>query len=651
MRAKSNSEISSLLRKKDNTFSKKMYFGAIPKEMATDILRETGINVAGYNCSISGNEIRKILKKHGDEKQEKLQGQRAIIDDDFLSIPRLLETAETIRLSEETYEGKPAIIFTSKVNGEISVVAVVSNKHLDLFVQTMYAKNKKGNLATPTVVQATVFTPEAPRGTVSTGTITQPEDSVNQYSDSRKAEDGAKFSIKETEDGRKYVQVDRDILAGVPREEWPKIVRKNMREKFTFVMRGENRIAINQKTRRELTESRDSKRMRSKTNSPHYADKYRASDVLDELVLAVDRYEKEPKSHERRDNIDHFWRGKISIAIEERMYNVDVLVGETTDGNLLLYDVERWRWQKENERRVDQVSVKIPDSHGGSSANTITQPEDFVNQYSDSRKAEDGAKYSISERFYDEFDAWRKEPSNDAVFVLGSTSDVLQGLGAMENDVYMYSEKVNTILHDHPEMTHSEIRRIPEILENPTLILKSQNVGRNAEQNTRLVIFGTIKAQNGQPVMAILDLRPVENKLVIDDMQKTVSAYTKTTNPVDFIKKSEVLYADKKKTTRLLRTIGFQMPIELQKSGFIGSISYEGQKVKMQGDRFRNVFSEDSVNAYSAMERDANELIAENEKLKRMVETLKARMTTKKLYLSIEPHCVFTLGSIQVTRL
>ena len=92
--------------------------------------------------------------------------------------------------------------------------------------------------------------------------------------------------------------------------------------------------------------------------------------------------------------------------------------------------------------------------------------------------------------------------------------------------------------------------------------------------------------------MSVLDLRPSENHLVIDDLQKVTSAYTKTTDPVNFIKESDVLYVEKNKATSLLRTIGFHMPIELLKSGFIGNISYKGQNVNIIGEKFSKIISD-----------------------------------------------------------
>ena len=223
-------------------------------------------------------------------------------------------------------------------------------------------------------------------------------------------------------------------------------------------------------------------------------------------------------------------------------------------------------------------------------------------------------KYEIRSEYSNEISAWEKDGKpNGETFILGSTGDILQGLGAIESDIYMSSDKINEILDTHSEMTVDEIKKIPQILENPVLVLKSRNVRRNEKNNTRLVVFGNIKAQDGRPILSVLDLRPREKNLVIDDMQKVTSAYTKDNNPVDFIKESLVLYVDKKRTTKLLRTIGFQMPIELQLNGYIGSISYKGQNVNINGEEFSNIFTENvNTNDEKFQDRDVNTTINES---------------------------------------
>lgn len=201
-------------------------------------------------------------------------------------------------------------------------------------------------------------------------------------------------------------------------------------------------------------------------------------------------------------------------------------------------------------------------------------------------------KYSIDPSYAQDIDEWNRDGRNSReIFVLGSTAEALQRLGARENDIYMKGDKISLILEQHPEMTLNEIKRIPEILDDPILVLSSRNKGRAGSQNTRLVLFGSVKAQDGRPVLCVLDLQPVENRIVIQDMQKATSAYTKDNDPVGFVRNSEVLYTseNKKRTTALLRTLGFQMPSELQRYGSMGSISYHGQNVKMEGVPFTEI--------------------------------------------------------------
>ena len=223
-------------------------------------------------------------------------------------------------------------------------------------------------------------------------------------------------------------------------------------------------------------------------------------------------------------------------------------------------------------------------------------------------------RYSIDASYERDIEAWDEAGRRSGeVFTLGSTGPVLQGLGAIESDIYINGDKISAILAKHPEMTISEIQRLPEILEDPVLVMKSRNVGRGRQKNTRLVIFGTVKAQNGQPVMAVLDLRPVENGFLLDDMQKVNSTYTRN-HGSNFIQNSEILYADKKRTIPLLRNVGFTRPasllrngsgknrgdsspdrlahtgsISLLRSGFTGSISYNGQNVNLSGADFSSV--------------------------------------------------------------
>ena len=165
-----------------------------------------------------------------------------------------------------------------------------------------------------------------------------------------------------------------------------------------------------------------------------------------------------------------------------------------------------------------------------------------VGRSGESRQSEQkNVKYDINRSFARDVQEWYQNDRDENIYLtLGSTGPVLQGLGAIESDIYMDSDKVKTILQTHPEMTVNEIKRIPEILEDPVLILKSQNNVRSQYGNTRLVVFGSVKATDGRYIMCVFDLRPTENGFLIDDMQKVSSSYTKDRDPVKFVSDSKV---------------------------------------------------------------------------------------------------------------
>ena len=247
-------------------------------------------------------------------------------------------------------------------------------------------------------------------------------------------------------------------------------------------------------------------------------------------------------------------------------------------------------------------------------------------QEAEQKAASDRVQYakrevSQEQQYKDAISKWYSEgmPAGE-VFIVGTTSDIVQGLGAMEADIYINGDKIKTILETHPEITIEEIKKIPRILENPILVLASKNA-ENAKVNSRMVLFGNVKGTNNLPMLSVLDLKPFEGKIRIDDMQKVVSAYTKTgIQRVEFVRDSQVMYVDKKRATSLLSSIGFYSPIELNDSGFIGNISYNGPKVKLEGKPFSEVFSEDeSVVRYSERIKPEMDLAETIEQTKGMI--------------------------------
>lgn len=230
-----------------------------------------------------------------------------------------------------------------------------------------------------------------------------------------------------------------------------------------------------------------------------------------------------------------------------------------------------------------------------------------VQQSGQKNNTTDGAKHSINPDFSEEVErAYKDGTIKNKTFILGETSDILQALGARENSIYMNGDKIITILSEHPEMSIDTIKNIPKLIDNPVLILRSKN---KVDNNSRVVLFGRYNAENGKPMLAVIDLMPKEDKLVINNMQKLVSSYSKTkninknTNFEDeikyFFEHSEVMYVteNKKIAKNLIGRVGFVMPTELRHFGYVGNISYEKRKVKLTGMPFTEVFSYDEKGA------------------------------------------------------
>lgn len=246
----------------------------------------------------------------------------------------------------------------------------------------------------------------------------------------------------------------------------------------------------------------------------------------------------------------------------------------------------------------------------GAPWNELADSESDAGESVNNRYSEDEPeRYSVDEEYAAELELWNRDgrPGGE-VFVLGSTGEALQGLGAMEQDIYLRSEKINAILDAHPEMTLSEIKRIPEILDDPVLIAKSAGEGRGG-RNSRLTIMGSLRAQNGKPIMAVLDLRPIEGRLLVNDMQKINSAYTRS-NAANYLRRSEILFADEKRTIPLLRSAGLTIASQrLLRHGSMGSITYSGNDVNIEGVPFDEVVGAAQPERYSVDETTDKEVV------------------------------------------
>lgn len=216
-------------------------------------------------------------------------------------------------------------------------------------------------------------------------------------------------------------------------------------------------------------------------------------------------------------------------------------------------------------RQLEQVKKAFEDAYRSAGRSETTK-----------NTAENGGvKYSISETFESDIDAW--DGKSHKTFTVGETSDVLKSLGVKDSSIVWHSEKVSRIMQKHPEMTKSVIKQVPQILENPVIVLESK------QSDSRLVMFGTITDTAGNPVTAILELQPTSKGGQILDMNVIASAYGKN-NAKNLVQKSGLVYLDTnvKRTRNWMQGVGLQLPADTSILGSVGSITYQDGKVKIE---------------------------------------------------------------------
>ena len=126
-------------------------------------------------------------------------------------------------------------------------------------------------------------------------------------------------------------------------------------------------------------------------------------------------------------------------------------------------------------------------------------------------------------------------------------------------NIVIDKSKLLKIIHKHSSLDESIIKQIPNILDNPILILKSVSV------KGRIVVFGETFDINNKPIMLALELNPRENERSIDKVYKVASAYPKA-NLTGIQKwlndKDNILYIDKReRTIKWLSELNLHLPM------------------------------------------------------------------------------------------
>lgn len=175
------------------TSNNKMLFGKVSDEIATTISKKFGINIDDYSISLKGDNVRKIMKDHGNPETESKRGQIAVTKSDFDYIDDIILEPDNIYLSGKTSSGKPSITFEKNIDNKYTLVEFVSDKNHTLEVQTMYKNKKKNSPTADNTLKSLFLTSETDSGSSSSANnVSQPNNNV-------KSNTSTKYSISNIE--------------------------------------------------------------------------------------------------------------------------------------------------------------------------------------------------------------------------------------------------------------------------------------------------------------------------------------------------------------------------------------------------------------------------------------------------------------------
>ena len=199
-----------------------------------------------------------------------------------------------------------------------------------------------------------------------------------------------RFSVEKTDDGRAVAVVDDDILSGIDTQTWDKTKKAQAKAAakaalLTFkdgIQVNGIDYKVNRTSRREYTRSEDTERL-YREDKAAFADKMRAAANADDIITATTDWTRDGTiTHPRTDSFVDFAHGNVLIQSGNNQYDARVVVGITSGGEYVFYDVvdmEPTSFAKKEETPTTALSNKaLGDIHGASLDDSISKGSENV---------------------------------------------------------------------------------------------------------------------------------------------------------------------------------------------------------------------------------------------------------------------------------
>lgn len=214
---------------------------------------------------------------------------------------------------------------------------------------------------------------------------------------------------------------------------------------------------------------------------------------------------------------------------------------------------------------ISQKNNSVKNSISGFYKNDIKAPEKGTEN--SLKTPEKAVRFSINEKYAEKYDKWDKKSSGFALKI-GTTSEVLQKLGVDDRKIYRDASKILKIKRKHPSMSDRVIKQVPNILEEPIIVMNSKT------KPGRITLFGEVYDDTDVPVLAVLELHPTDRGGNEIEIIKLASAFGKDKNLQNFIRTSDIFYIDpnKKRIRNWLAVNRLQLPLPNFQYGFSNTI-------------------------------------------------------------------------------
>lgn len=212
-------------------------------------------------------------------------------------------------------------------------------------------------------------------------------------------------------------------------------------------------------------------------------------------------------------------------------------------------------------------------------------------------------------RFAKELDAWlsTKPKNGTKFFEMGATSQVLHSIGVPNYKIKISQAKILDVLKKHKEVDKEIIKKIPDLLENPIIVLQSYS------EEDSIVVLGELYSKSKSPIPVMVSLKVVSetNSGEIEDFGTVTSSYARPLEQYqNFLNRDKIYYInpDIKKTHKWLSAFRLQLPSPIHHFGSIAKIPQLSKYVKGIDEKYNKLARNGNVKeAQSLVEKRAVE--------------------------------------------